>query len=88
MWKNETKAGIKEREAAANEVLDDFRLHTRVHKQPMLNVLQHQIIAELEKKQAAHLVGRAKPTRTGQLLYMLNSNSYPLSKQRFATTAF
>ncbi len=69
MWKNETKADIKEREAAANEILDNFHLHTRAPKQPMLDVFQHPIIAELEEKQEAHLAGRTKPTRTAVAVY-------------------
>jgi len=69
MWRNETNADIKEREAAANEVLDAFRLHTRAKEQPMLDVFQHLIIAELEEKQEAHLVGRTNPTRAAVAVY-------------------
>jgi len=54
---------IREREAAANEVLDAFHLHTRVNEQPMLDVFQHPIIEELEEKQEAHLAGGTKSTR-------------------------
>jgi len=46
-----------EREATANEVLDDFCLQTRAKNQPMLDVFQHPIMAEFEEKQEVHLAG-------------------------------
>lgn len=64
MWRNETNADIKEREAAANKVLDDFRLHTRTKEQPMINIFQHPIIVKLEEKKV-HLAGNDEAYTSG-----------------------
>lgn len=78
-----------EREAAANEVLDDFRLHTRAYKQPMLDVFQHPIIAEFEEKQEVHLTGNDEARHNLQfLLYIMTPNFCQPQKQRFATMVF
>jgi hypothetical protein len=48
----------------ADEALDGFRLHTRAKEQPMLEVFQHPIIAELVEKQEVHLAGNDETDTT------------------------